>query len=133
MLNILSKAIITWYLKPQGQGFEICQLIDSDKSNLLRKVDFLLKSGFQVIAFFYSFGGRIPCYNCRNFLTNEQENYFRDIIKLCLIGLYFRNIFPIGSLILLWSRDYIIIQNRTPKWLLSCEDKKRRHIVPVLK
>ena len=29
-----------------------CQLTASDKSNLLRKVQFLLKSGFQVIAFF---------------------------------------------------------------------------------
>ena len=39
------------------------ELIVSDKSNLLRKAYFLLKSGFQVIAFFYSFGVRIPCYN----------------------------------------------------------------------
>ena len=29
-----------------------CQLTASDKSNLLRKVQFLLKRGFQVIAFF---------------------------------------------------------------------------------
>ena len=29
-----------------------CQVVASDKSNLLRKVDFLLKNGFQVIAFF---------------------------------------------------------------------------------
>ena len=36
-------------LKLQRQGFENCQVIASDKSNLLRKVDFLLKSGFQVI------------------------------------------------------------------------------------
>ena len=33
------------------QGFKSCQVIASDKSNLLRKVDFLLKSCFQVIAF----------------------------------------------------------------------------------
>ena len=39
-------------LKPQGQGFESCQVITSHKFNLLRKVDFLLESGFQVIAFF---------------------------------------------------------------------------------
>ena len=31
-----------------------CQVIGSNKSNLLRKVDFLLKSSFQVIAFFIS-------------------------------------------------------------------------------
>ena len=29
-----------------------CQLIASDKSEILRKVHFLLKSGFQVITFF---------------------------------------------------------------------------------
>ena len=29
-----------------------CQVTDSDKSNSLTKVEFLLKSGFQVIAFF---------------------------------------------------------------------------------
>ena len=29
-----------------------CQLIASDKSNLLRKVHFLLNTGFQVIVFF---------------------------------------------------------------------------------
>ena len=36
---------------PQGQGFESCQVIASNKSDLLRKVDFFLKNGFQVIAF----------------------------------------------------------------------------------
>ena len=29
-----------------------CQVIATDKSNLLRKVDFLLKSGFEVVACF---------------------------------------------------------------------------------
>ena len=29
-----------------------CEVIASNKSNLLRNVDFLLRSGFQVIAFF---------------------------------------------------------------------------------
>ena len=33
-----------------------CQVVASDKSNLLRKVDFLLKSGFQVIEFFILLG-----------------------------------------------------------------------------
>ena len=51
-------------LKQQGQGFEKLSNNAFDKSSLLRKVDFLLKSDFQVIAFFYSFGDRIPCYNC---------------------------------------------------------------------
>ena len=30
----------------------MCQVIASNKSNLLRKIDFPLKSGFQVLAFF---------------------------------------------------------------------------------
>ena len=30
---------------------KICQVLASDKSNLVRKVDFFLKNGFQVIAF----------------------------------------------------------------------------------
>ena len=37
-------------LKPERQGFEKL-LIASDRTNLIRKVYFLLKSGFQVIAF----------------------------------------------------------------------------------
>ena len=55
--NILWKPWKTVFLefnvKPLGQEFESCQLIASDKSNLLRKVLFLLKSGFQVMAFFF--------------------------------------------------------------------------------
>ena len=39
-------------LKPRRQGFENCQVITSDKSNLLRKVEFLLESDFQILAFF---------------------------------------------------------------------------------
>ena len=39
-------------LKLQQQDLKICQVITSDKSNLLRKVDFFLKSGFQAIALF---------------------------------------------------------------------------------
>ena len=42
-----------------------CQLTASEKSNILRKVHFLLKSSFQVIAFFTLVEGRIPCYNYR--------------------------------------------------------------------
>ena len=49
------------------------------------------------------------------------------------------NIFLIGGLISLWSRDCSIFQSRIPKGLLSsykvvntCEDKKRRQTVPVL-
>ena len=49
----------------KNRNLKSFQLIVSDKSNLLNKVRFLLKSGFQVTVFFYSFVGRIPYYNCR--------------------------------------------------------------------
>ena len=39
-------------LQPQGQVFEKLLALAFDKSNFLRKVDFLLKSGFQVKASF---------------------------------------------------------------------------------
>ena len=48
-----------------------CQLIAAGKFNLLRKIHFLLKSSFQVIAFFIfleiflEIFFRIFCYNCR--------------------------------------------------------------------
>ena len=52
----------------------------------------------------------------------------------------FWNIFLIGGLIKVWSRGFTIFQSRITIWLLSnykvlntCEDKKRRQIVPVLK
>ena len=56
-----------------------------------------------------------------------------------MIGSYFRNIFLIGGLVSLWSRDFTIFQSRIPHELLSnskavniSEDKKRRQSVPVL-
>ena len=36
----------------RDRDLKICQVIASDKSNLLRTADFLLKCGFQVKAFF---------------------------------------------------------------------------------
>ena len=42
-----------------------CALIASDKSNLLKKVHFFLKSGFQVIVFSILLEKRYLCYNCR--------------------------------------------------------------------
>ena len=51
----------------------------------------------------------------------------------------FRNNFPIGSLVSLWSHGFTF-QRRKPKQLLSnsnagntCENKKKRQSVPVLK
>ena len=86
-----------------------CQVIASGKFNLLRKVDFLLESGFQ---FFYSFGGRIPCYNCRKLYLQMSMTI---IFGTCLIGLHFQNIFPIGGSISLWSRGFTIFQSNIPK------------------
>lgn len=39
-------------LKPQDKDLESCRLKASDKSDLIRKVYFLLKSGLHVTAFF---------------------------------------------------------------------------------
>lgn len=49
----------------------------------MRQIHFLLESGYFVTVV--------------NFVVNEQDNYFWDIRKQCLIGLYFRDIFPIGN------------------------------------
>lgn len=51
----------------------------------MRQIHFLLESGYFVTVV--------------NFVVNEQDNYFWDIRKQCLIGLYFRGIFPIGNLV----------------------------------
>ena len=40
------------FLQSQRQGFESCQEIASDKSNLLRKVELLPKNDIQVKLFF---------------------------------------------------------------------------------
>ena len=40
------------YQSRSDRDLKSCQVIASEKSKLLRKVDFLRKSGFQVIAFF---------------------------------------------------------------------------------
>ena len=42
-----------------------CTLIASDKSNLLKKVHFFLKSGFKVIVFYILLEIGYLCYNCR--------------------------------------------------------------------
>ena len=67
-------------------------------------------------------------------LTNERGNYFRDIT------LYFRNVFPIGSLISLWSSGFTFFKVRHQNncyqilnTVNTCDDKKKRQIVPVLR
>ena len=114
-----------------------CQVITSDKSNLLRKIYCLLKSGFQVIAFCIPFGVGCLVIIAVNFVYKWAQQLFSGD-KKCLIGLYLWNFFPIGGL--KWSRGFTIFQSRIPKWLLSnskavntCKDKTRKQVVAVLK
>ena len=71
--------------------------IASDKFKLLRKVDFLLKSGFQVIAFFIILEVGYLVAILVNICLQMSTT-----LKKYLIGLYFRNIFPIGGLVSIW-------------------------------
>ena len=48
-------ALVACSLKSLPEVFKSCQVIASYKSNLLRKADFVLKSGYQVTAFFIPF------------------------------------------------------------------------------
>ena len=91
----------------------------SNKSNLQRKVDFLLKRGFQVVALFISFEVRYHVIIFVSFVYKWAQEYFRGITKQCLIGLCFWNIFPIVDLMSLLSRGFTIFHSRIPKWLLS--------------
>ena len=51
-----------------------CQLIASDKSKLLGSLS--SEKWFPIYSIFYSFGGKIPCYNCcKLFFKNENDNY----------------------------------------------------------
>ena len=126
-------------LKPQGQGFESCQVITSHIFNLLRKVDFLLESGFQVIAFFILLEVGYLVTIVVNFVYKWAGQLFLEHDKIMSDWVIFRNIFLIGGWISLWSRGFTNFQVRVSKWLLSnykavntCEDKKRRQLA-VLK
>ena len=117
-----------------------CQVIASDKSTLLRKVDFLLKSGFQVIAFLIPWVVGYLVITVVNFVYKWARQLFLGHHKIMSDLFMFSNIFPIGSLISLWTRGFTIFQSKIPKWLLSnsktintCEDKKKRQTVPVSK
>ena len=64
-------------------NLKICQLIASDKFNLLRKVHFLLKIGYKnfiriFISYknFYSLGGRIPGTTVVKFVYNRARQVF---------------------------------------------------------
>ena len=57
-----------------------------------------------------------------------------------MIGIYFRNIFPIGGLISSWSSGLTIFQSTILKWLLSnfkvvntCEVRKGGKVCQFLK
>ena len=55
---------VQWMLCHMERDVKSCQVIASDKSNFLRKVQLLLKR-FPSNKIFHSFGGRMSCYNCR--------------------------------------------------------------------
>ena len=57
-----------------------CQVIASDKSNLLRKVDFLLKIGFQVIAFFLSLEVQYLAIIVVNFVYKRARQLFHVVL-----------------------------------------------------
>ena len=117
-----------------------CRVIASDKSNLLRKVDYLLKSCFPVKAFF------IPLevgYLVR-IVVNSVYKYAQQLLsrhKIISDWLVFSEYFPdwwFRFIMLMWP--FTIFQSRIPKWLLSnskainrYEGTKRRQIVPILK
>ena len=90
----------------------------SDKSNLLKKVDFLLKRGFQVVALFISFEVRYLVIIVVSFVYKWAQEYFRGIQNNVWL-VCFWNIFPIGDLMSLLSRGFTIFQSRISKWLLS--------------
>ena len=117
-----------------------CQVIASDESNLLRKVDFLLESSFQVIAFYIPLEEGYVVIIVANFDYKWARQLFSGHHKIISDWFIFSEYFPIGGLISLWSHGFSIFQSRIAKWSLpnskapnTCEDKKRRQIVPVLK
>ena len=57
------------------------QIIASDKSNLLRKVHFLLKSVFQVTVYFILWEVGYFITTVINFVKSEHNNYFQAITK----------------------------------------------------
>ena len=116
-----------------------CQVIASDKYNLTEKSWLSFRKWFASYRIVCSFGGRITCYNSYILCLQMSTIIFGTSQNKCLIGLYYQNIFPTGGLTSLWSRGFIIFQRMISKWLLSnsklvntCEDKKRRQVVPVL-
>ena len=116
----------------KAAGTEICQLIASDKSNLLGKVYFLSKLFLPSYSIFYSFGGRISDFNCRKLCLQMsttitfwtlQNNFW----LVYIFGKFLRLVveFHYGHVALLF------FQSRIPKlWLSSskvvktCKDKK---------
>ena len=98
---------------------ESCPVIASDKSNLLRKADFLLKSAFQVTEFLILLKVRYLAIIVVNFVHKWARQLFSGHHKIMPDWFIFRNIFPTGGLITLWSRAFTIFQSRMPKWLLS--------------
>ena len=81
---------------------KVCQVIASDKSNLLRQVYLFLKSDFQVTAFFIPLKVGYSVIIVVNFVYKWVQQSFSGHHKIILIALYFWNIILAGGLISLW-------------------------------
>ena len=90
------------------------QLIASDISNLLRKVDFFLKNSFKVIAFFIPLKVGYLVIILINFVYKIARQLFSGHCKIITDWSIFRTIFPIGYLVSLWSLGFTIFQCRIP-------------------
>ena len=78
------------------------QVIASDKSNL-RKVDFLLKSDFQVITFFIPFGGRISCCDSHKYCLQMSPTIISGHHKIMSDSFIFSKYFSD------WLFDFIMV------------------------
>ena len=136
MLKEIFWKLNTIFLWHRDRDLKNCQVIQSDKSNLLRKVDFLLKRCFQDVGLFIFSGGRIPCYNFRKLYLQMDWTIIFGTSQNNVWLVYFSEYFPnwlSGCLCSLWSRGFTILQSRTPKWLLSnSKAVSNVEIVPVL-
>ena len=126
-----------WDLSYRDSDLKSCQIIASDKSNLLRKSCLSSEKWFPSYNIFYSFGGMMPSYNCcklclqmsMTFTFGTSQN---NVLLVYIFGIFF----PLVTWFHYGHVAFTIFQSKIPKWLLSnskalntCEDK----IMPVLK
>ena len=75
-------------LQSQGQGFEKLLAVASDKSNFLRRVEFLLKSGFQVKAssILLEVGYFVIIVVSTAIIFGTSQN---NVLLFCVFGMFF--------------------------------------------